>query len=217
MILSRKFTLAEDDDYEHIAAAGGRLRALLEAFSEGSLPPEYGPEQLAEYALSLLEAQRDDGSFSSCMYPEKLDADVRTDALRFVTWAALAFLCRFQDETAEQPNRFSVSVPGLEAGIRAAMDSPEIGNFLFPESGEAEPVQQVEAVLILSSGGIPGRLQDHPSTAPEMKAGLDALKTDFRKRLETGNTTLPGAIEYSDLFRQALAALDVPGREVPEN
>ena len=54
MILARKFTLAEDDEYEHLAAAGGRLRSLLEAFTENRLPPDYGPEQLAGYARSML-------------------------------------------------------------------------------------------------------------------------------------------------------------------
>jgi len=201
MILARKFTLSEDNDYERIAAVSGCLRALLEAFAAGELPREYGMKQLAGYARSLLDVQRDDGSFASYSNLEKLEIDVRTDAHRFVTWAALAFLCRFQDSRGE-------SLPGLEKGILAAMRSPAASDFKFPESGEAEPVQQVEAVLILSSGGLPGRLSADPSAAPEMYSALNSLKAVFCRRLESGNTTLPGGIEYEALFRLALEGLE---------
>ncbi|RKX90018.1 MAG: hypothetical protein DRP70_01925 [Spirochaetes bacterium] len=211
MIFARKFTLAEDDDYERIVAAGGRLRALLEAFTVGQLPREYGLMQLAGYARSLLAVQRVDGSFSSYAHPEKLEIDVRTDAHRFVTWAALAFLCRFEDtwkKTGEKAGEINLSDKELDEGISAVFRCPVVSDFTFPESGEAEPVQQVEAVLILSSGGIPGRLSADPSAAPELKAGLDVLKADFRHRLETGNTSLPGGIEYADLFHQAQEGLE---------
>ncbi len=205
MIFARKFTLAEDDDYERIAAAGGRLRAVLEAFTENTLPREYGEEQLAGYARSLLAVQRTDGSFASYSDPEKLEDDVRTDAHRFVTWAALAFLCRLGDSREESAGDF---IPGLETVILAAMRCPAASDFRFPESGEAEPVQQVEAVLILSSGGIPRRLEGSPTSAPELFSALNGLKADFRRRLETGNTALPGGIEYGALFRQALEGLE---------
>jgi len=206
MILPRKYSLAADDDYEHIAAAGGRLRALLEAFREGSLPEDYGLDQLSVYAESLLKFQRKDGSFSSYEYPENLEADVGTDAHRFVTWAAAAFLCLFQ-ESAEISRE--QSLPGLDEGIRAVLNCPLAGDFSFPESGEAEPVQQVEAVLILSSGKIPERLKHRPSPGPALLPALDELKEDFRRRLDTGDTILPGGIEYASLFRQALNALEV--------
>lgn len=202
MILARKFSLAEDDDYEHLAAAGGRLRALLEAFTEDRLPSEYGPEQLVGYARSLLAVQRPDGSFASCTEPEKLDPDVRTDVHRFVTWAGLAFLCRLQDFHAGGLNE------RLKEGISAALRCPVTADLSFPESGMAEPVQQVEAVLILSSGRIPARLKADPSLAPALKAVLDHLTSDFRRRLESGDTLLPGGIDYETLFRQALAALE---------
>ena len=212
MILPRKFTLSEDNDYEHIAAASGRLRALLEAFTAGELPREYGMKQLAGYARSLLEVQRDDGSFSSYIEPERLDADVRRDALSFVTWAALAFLCRFEDAWKKAGERaggdFGVSSENWAAGISAAFRCLSAGDFNFPESGAAEPVQQVEAVLILSSGGIPGRLKANPEIAPEMKTGLNNLKEDFQSRLDTGNTSLTGGIEYESLFRMALEAME---------
>ncbi|MCK5735167.1 MAG: hypothetical protein KAH21_01765 [Spirochaetaceae bacterium] len=212
MILPRKFTLSEDNDYEHIAAASGRLRALLEAFTAGELPREYGMKQLAGYARSLLEVQRDDGSFSSCDKPEKLDADVRRDALSFVTWTALAFLCGFEDTRKMAGEKadgdFGVSSENLAEGISAAFRCPSAGDFNFPESGAAELVQQVEAVLILSSGGIPGRLKANPGIAPEMNTGLNRLKEDFQQRLATGNTSLPGGIEYESLFMMALEAME---------
>jgi len=204
MILPRKFSLAADDDYEHVAAAGGRLRALLEAFSEGSLPENYGLEQLSVYSESLLMFQRKDGSFSSYEYPEKLDADTGADAHRFVTWAAAAFLCLFQDSVEISREQ---GPSGLDEGILAVLNCPRTGDFSFPESGAAEPVQQVEAVLILSSGKIPGRLKRRPCPAPALLSALDELKEDFRHRLDTGNTMLAGGIEYAPLFRRAFRAL----------
>jgi len=206
MILPRKFSPASDDDYERIAAAGGRLRALLEAFSEGSLPDNYGMEQLSVYAESLLKFQRNDGSFSSYEYPENLEADVRTDAHRFVTWSAAAFLCLFQ-ESAGQSREYCPA--GLEEGIFTVLNSPPAGDFSFPESGEAEPVQQVEAVLILSMGRIPGRLKQTPCPAPVLLSALEGLGKDFRRRLETGNTMISGEIEYAPLFQQAVNVLDL--------
>ncbi len=208
MIFARKFSIAEDNDYERIAAVSGRLRTLLEAFVEGQLPPEYGMKQLAGYARSLITVQRVDGSFSAYAHPEKLEIDVCTDAHRFVTWAALAFLCRYQDIEDESAKSTDELIPGLGESILAGMRCPAASNFNFPESGEAEPVQQVEAVLILSSGGLPGRLSVDSSSAPELSSALNGLKVDFRSRLESGNTSLPGGIEYADLFRQALKGLD---------
>lgn len=204
MILARKFTLAEDDDYERLAAASGRLRAVLEAFVEGRLPPEYGNKQLSVFARSLISNQRPDGSFSSCADPESLDPDVRADAHRFVTWAALAFLSRFQNLLELE----AAGVEGLDSAIKAALTSPPVADFSFPESGPAEPVQQIEAVLILFSGGVPFRLYADPGLSPELKSSLDELKEKFRNRIETGDTTLPGGIDYKPLFSQALAALE---------
>ena len=205
MLLAHEFTQSSENDYEEIAAAGGRLRALLDAFAGNTLPGEYTEEQLANYAGSLLARQREDGSFSSYPRPEELEADVRTDAHRFVTWAALAFLCRFQD--------LSVGIPGIEAdvlekSILSAMRSPVTGDFAFPESGEAEPVQQVEAVLVLSSGGVPGRVMGDSRIAPVLSAELGGLKADFLRRIRSGDTILPGGIDYKDLFLKALAGLE---------
>lgn len=204
MILARKFTLAKDDDYEHLAAASGRLRILLEAFVEDRLPPEYGTDQLSAFALSLISHQRPDGSFASFSNPELLDSDVRSDAHRFVTWAALAFLCRLQNVLGLE----SEGVEGLDQAIKAALRSPAAADFSFPESGSAEPVQQIEAVLILGSGGVPLRLSSNSGLSPDLKASLDGLKDYFRERIETGNTMLAGGIDYDELFRQALACLE---------
>lgn len=204
MILARKFTLAKDDDYEHLAAASGRLRILLDAYVEGRLPPEYDNEKLSDFALSLISIQRPDGSFSSYADPDHLDPDVRTDAHRFVTWAALAFLCRLQDD----PGFGSVGVGGLDSSIIAALRSPPAADFSFPESGPAEPVQQIEAVLILASGGVPSRLHADSDLSPDLKLSLDGLREIFQTRIDRGDTTLPGAIDYEQLYREALAALD---------
>ena len=203
MILARKFTQADDDDYERLAAAGGRLRAVLEAFAENRLPPGYGPDVLAGYVRSLIAVQRPDGSFSSYAEPERLDPDVRTDAHRFVTWAAAAFLCLFLRKHPAE----ALSVDGLEEALGRAFDSPAISDFSFPESGPAEPVQRVEAALILASGGIPAHLRSYRTSGEALAAALDALTSDFRERLETGETVLPGGIDYRPLFAQALAAL----------
>jgi len=205
MIFSRKFTLAENDDYENLAAASGRLRALLEGYAGGSLPLEYGRKQLARYAESLLAVQRLDGSFAAFSEPEKLEADVRTDIHRFVTWAALAFLCRFQDDGGFNSPELNQD---LKDGIITAMRSSVSVDLSFPESGEAEPVQQVEAVFILSSGGIPGRIKADPTLSPGLKAALDSLAAGFSSRIDSGDTSLPGGIDYEDLFKQALTDLE---------
>jgi hypothetical protein len=204
MVLPLKFSVSEDNDYEHLAAASGRLRALLEAFSDGSLPPEYGDNKLVIFARSLLDAQMDDGSFSVSKNPEALPADVRDDAHRFVTWSAAAFLCLF-DEKRKEASR---AVEGLDTGMLRALRAPAAGDFTFPESGPAELVQQVEAVMILASGGVPARLRRSPETAPVMADGLKLLAADFRRRLDSGDTMLPGGFDYQQLFLQALSALE---------
>ena len=204
MILARKFSLVDDGDYERLAAASGRLRALLEAFAEDRLPPAYGPEMLAGYARSLLAAQRPDGSFSSHADPESLDADARTDAHRFVTWAAAAYLGLLAERLPEA----AASVDGLEEALDRALSSPAAADFSFPESGPAEPVQQVEAALILASGGIPRRLRDDAAGADAAARALADLASDFRDRLAAGDTVLPGGIDYRPLFEQALSALE---------
>ncbi len=204
MILARKFTQAETNDYERIAVAGGRLRALLDAFAENRLPPEYGANELAGYGRTLLAQQRSDGSFSSYSEPEKLESDVRIDAHRFVTWAASAFLCRLQDV---HPGEAS-GIEGLSSGIRSALRSPPASELTFPESGPAEAVQQVEAAFVLAAGGIPARLKADPDLAPELKAALENLVLVFRRRLDKGDTSLPGEIEYEPLFRKALMRIE---------
>ena len=98
------------------------------------------------------------------------------------------------------------TVEGLDDAISAGLQSPAAADFSFPESGPAEPVQQVEAILILSSGGIPALLMADPSRAPILKSALDVLAGDFHRRLDSGETLLPGGIEYENLFRKALFA-----------
>jgi hypothetical protein len=204
MILARKFTQAEENDYERIAVAGGRLRSLLDAFAENRLPPEYGAGELAAYAATLLAQQRPDGSFSSYNEPEELEPDVRIDAHRFVTWAAAAFLCRLQEL---HPGEAS-GIEGLDSAIRRALRSPAASELVFSESGSAEVVQQVEAALVLASGGIPARLKTDPDLAPELMNALDQLVLIFRSRLDKGDTSLPGGIEYESLFRKALIQIE---------
>jgi hypothetical protein len=204
MILARKFTQAEENDYERIAVAGGRLRALLDAFAENRLPPEYGAIELARYAGTLLAQQRPDGSFSSYNEPDDLEPDVRIDAHRFVTWAASAFLCRLQDLHPVEAS----GIEGLDSAICSALRSLPASELAFPESGSAEVVQQVEAALVLAAGGIPARLKADPDLAPELKNALDKLVLIFRRRLDSGDTSLPGGIEYETLFRKALIQIE---------
>ncbi len=207
MILPRKFTAAEDNEYEHLAAVSGRLRGVLEAFSENRLPPEYGLEVLAGYARSLMASQRPDGSFSSSRNPDSLDADVKTDALRFVTWAAAAFLCLFETRYPDEAASMEGLGADLDASLAAVLNCPVISDFSFPESGEAQPVQQVEAALILASGGIPKRLKSRPEHGLGLASALENLIADFRMRLDSGTTALPGGIDYRPFFEQVLASV----------
>ncbi|MCG8452667.1 MAG: hypothetical protein MI717_05760 [Spirochaetales bacterium] len=203
MILSRNFKPIDDDDYERLAAVSGRLRSVLEAFAEGTLPPEYGPKQLALYARTLVEHQRFDGSFAGHVRPEELDADVRTDLHRFVTWAALAFLCLLKTRHPEA----AAEVEGLEGAVAGALRTSVVSDFAFPESGPAEPVQQVEAALVLASGGVPALIKAAPALAPELAKALKELAEGFKKRLEEKDTLLVGGIDYAPLYLQALEAL----------
>ena len=203
MILARTFTQAEENDYERLAAASGRLRALLEAFAEDRLPSNYGPEQLAGYGKSLLKARREDGSFSSYEDLDDLEPDVRTDAHRFVTWAALAFLCRLR---AVHPGA-AAGIDGLDEVIRAGLRSPCAADFSFPESGDAAVVQQVEAVLLLSSGHVPKLLDNDADLAPKLKTALEGLAAEFRRKLNSGDTKLIQGIDYAPLYARAAAAL----------
>lgn len=207
MILAHIFTRAEENDYESLAASSGRLRALLEAFAEDRLPSNYGPEELAGYGKSLLKARREDGSFSSYENLDELEPDVRTDAHRFVTWAALAYLCRLRAVHSKE----AAGIDGLDEVIRMGLRSPCAADFSFPESGDAAVVQQVEAVLLLSTGHVPKLLENDADLAPELKAALDGMAAEFRRKLESGDTKLIQGIDYAALYAQAAAALG--GRE----
>ena len=102
----------------------------------------------------------------------------------------------------------SRAVEGLETAMLRALRAPAAVDFSFPESGPAEVVQQVEAVMILASGGIPARLKKFPETAPVMAGGLKKLASDFRRRIDSGDTMLPGGFDYLQLFCGALSALE---------
>lgn len=203
MVLARKFTQAEDNDYEKLVSSSGRLRAVLDAFAEGSLPPEYDAVKLASYASSLIATQRMDGSFSASPDPDELAPDEKTDAHRFVTWIALAFLTRLQNDHPEE----AADVKGLESSISAAFRSPSVHNLAFPESGPAEPVQQIEAALVLGAGNIPAQLKADPAPAPALAEALGELAVSIRKHIEEHDTVLPGGIDYKPLYTQALASL----------
>ena len=205
MVLARTFTQAKDNDYEALVSAHGRLRAILDACSSGTLPPGYDAPALAAYASSLISCQGDDGSFSVSQNPAELSGDVRDDALRFVSWVAAALLCRLR---SEEPEAARV-VNGLDDSISRVLNWTEAADFSFPESGPAEAVQQIEAVLILSARGIPGLLQNSPTLAPALARSLETLAAGFRERLERGDTSLPGGIDYRPLFEQALGGLTV--------
>ncbi len=203
MVLARKFTQSEDNNYEGLVAAAGRLRAILDAFAQESLPPEYDVSIVVEYTKSLLATQRPDGSFSTSLTPDSLDPETSADAHRFVTWISAALLNlllqSYPDEASE--------IPSLKDSISRALNSPVALSFQFPESGPAEIVQQVEAVLILTSGRIPLYLKTNPSIAPQVASGIAILVDYFHHRLTEGDTVLPGGIEYKDLFTQATATL----------
>lgn len=205
MVLARAFTQAKDNDYESLVSAHGRLRAILDALSDGTLPPDYDDEALAAYTASLISLQGKDGSFSVSREPGELSADERDDALRFVSWVAASLLCRLRSDMPDTAN----SVEGLDEALARVLNWAEAADFAFPESGPAEAVQQVEAAFILASGRIPAFLKESPEIAPKMADGIRTLEAGFRKRLESGDTSLPGGIDYRSLFEEALAGLTV--------
>ncbi len=205
MILARKFTQAENNDYESLVSAHGRLRAILDSFAEGILPPEYSPSILADYVGSVIAVQNEDGSFSVSKSPSELKADERDDALRFVSWVATALLCKFRNRHPEE----AAGVQGLDESISRGLNWVEAADFSFPESGPAEAVQQAEAAFILAAGEVPVLLKAQPELAPNLAAGLKELTSSFRDRLNSGDTVLPGGIDYRTIFEKALAALTV--------
>ncbi len=207
MILPHSFTQAPKNDFAELAPAAGRLRALEQAFAENSLPEDYTPARLAAYAKSLLALQREDGSFSVSRKPEELEPDELTDALLFVTWTAAAFLRLTETRLPEE----AAKLPGLHSALLRALNSPGACRLDFPESGPAAPVQQIEAVLILSSGGIPAMLREDAAAAPALRDALSLLKEQFQRRLETGETSLVENVDYRELYLQAFNALsDTP-------
>lgn len=205
MILSREFTSIQTNDYETLASAGGRLRAVLDAFAENRLPEEYGPDALWQFGKSLLSIQLSDGSFSSYPKPEELEPELRTEAQRFISWCTLAFFTLLDIHYPESWNGHEK----LTAIITRGLNSPPVSNFDFPESGPAELVQIIEAVLILSSGKILELLLSGKLQAPELMKSLKKLLEKLRKRLENGDTCLPGGIEYRGLIMKAMNALSV--------
>ncbi len=203
MIFPRVFTQAPDNNFEELAPAAGRLRALQQAMAQNTLPTDYTPADIAAYAESLLAFQREDGSFSVSKNPDELEPDVKTDSLRFVTWTAAAFLHLLETRLPET----AAQIPGLRTSITRALNSLPASHLNFPESGPAAPVQQIEAVLILCEGEIPGMLEREPAAAPALKAALHTVTAEFRRCLESGETSLAGAIDYAPLYKMALEAL----------
>jgi glycogen debranching enzyme len=79
--------------------------------------------------------------------------------------------------------------------------------FRSPNPGDAAVVQQVEAVLLLSSGRVPKLLENDADLAPELKTALDGLAAEFRRKLNSGDTKLIQGIDYAPLYTRAAVAL----------
>ena len=200
MILPELFTVTEKNDYEEIASASGRHRALLDAFASSNLPVDYSAEKLIKYADSLLETQKADGSFSVYAGKSSLDSDSYTDACIFVTLCAAAFL----NLLLERFNERKYAAP-----LDRVLNSPVIKDLDFADSGSAAVVQQCEAVFILASGGLISKLAFEGVKAPALSAKLKKMKTELNGRIKNNNTTLDGGIDYSGILKNAASLLKV--------
>jgi hypothetical protein len=209
MILTvKKFLINKDNDYESMTSRVGQMRIFLDHILAGRVPnAKFSQDSLLQYCRSLVEGQRDGmegldaGSWSVSPSPLEIDEDEKNDYHFFPTHIALATLVY----CGEKDSRV-LEIPGydetLKRGFAFAVSADLNGygfNSLF---------QQMEAVLILGSGGCPLYLKDNPDCCPAMLSRLKELGADFQQRLDSDDTVLSFGGDYKKQFTLACKLLE---------
>jgi len=207
MLMIKSFRLSRDMDFEHMGSIVGSMRFLLEAFASGQLPDEdYTLDDYIGYISSLPEKQWKTGvtagSWTVAPEPEKVKEDERLDFIFFPSWcacASISWLIQNHPEKASAINGLEESlVQGLKFSISENLEG-------FGITGE---LQTIEAALILGAGGLLQLLKKNPHFSPELKNRLDELKTDYRNKLDRGETDLPYGGSYKEIFEQVCRFLE---------
>ncbi|QEN09295.1 hypothetical protein EXM22_15400 [Oceanispirochaeta crateris] len=204
MILTiKKFFPNKDNDYEKMTSKVGQMKIFLEHILAGRVPNEkYSADSLLSFCRSLVEGQRGseaglaDGSWSVCSSALDIDEDDRMDYHFFPTFIALSLLisCASRDSRVK-------TIPGFDDALKRG--------FSFAISENLEGLgfnsffQQMEACLIMGSGGCFLWLKEHPDCCPPMAEKLKQLGVEFKKRLSEGETVLPFGGDYKVQFQLA--------------
>ncbi|MDC7240319.1 MAG: hypothetical protein PQJ50_08160 [Spirochaetales bacterium] len=199
MILTiKKFIVNKDNDYENMTSRVGQMRIFLDHILAGNVPNEnYTADSLLAYCRSLIEGQRGAeeglhaGSWSVSPAPAEIDEDDRVDYHFFPTYLALSLLvlCGEKDHRVRE-------IPGYEEALAKGFSFAVSRN--LEGYGFNSFFQQVEAVLILGSGGCTRWLKDHPESSPEMVSCLKDLAADYSERLDTNKTVLAFGGDYRE-------------------
>ncbi|MBF9015492.1 MULTISPECIES: hypothetical protein [unclassified Oceanispirochaeta] len=209
MILTvKKFLTNKDNDYESMTSRVGQMRIFLEHILAGRVPNEkYSQDSLLQYCRSLVEGQRDGmegldaGSWSVSPSPLEIAEDDKNDYHFFPTYIALATLvfCGEKDSRVKD-------IPGYDDALKKGFSfavSSELNGYGFNSL-----FQQMEAVLILGSGGCPRYLVSNPDSGPVMISRLKELGNDFQQRLDKDDTILSFGGDYKRQFTLACKLLE---------
>jgi len=204
MILTiKKFTINKDNDYEKMTSKVGQLRIFLEHILSGRVPNDsYSLDDLTGFCRSLIETQRSavpglaDGSWSVSPAPGEITREDEMDYHFFPTFLALALLVTGGRKDSRIP-----ALPGYEEALKRGFAFAITGN--LDGYGFNSLFQQVEAVLILGSGGCISWLADNRNCCPELAVRLKELGDNFRHRLESGHTVLEFGGDYKAQFTLA--------------
>ena len=204
MILTiKKFLINKDNDYEKMTSRVGQMKIFLEHILAGRVPNEkFSADALLSFCRSLVEGQRGTepglapGSWSVCSTAEDIDEDDRMDYHFFPTFLALSLLitCSSKDPRVKD-------IPGFEDSLKKGFDFAVSEN--LEGYGFNSFFQQMEAALIMGSGGCPGWLKDHPECCPPMAKRLGQLGMEFKERLDQDNTILSFGGDYKVQFQLA--------------
>ncbi|MDA3957390.1 hypothetical protein [Oceanispirochaeta sp.] len=208
MILTiKKFLINKDNDYEKMTSRVGQMKIFLEHILAGRVPNEnYSSDSLLSFCHSLVQGQRpaepglEEGSWSVSATAADIEDEDRMDYHYFPTFLALSLLisCGSQDSRVKE-------IPGYEDALKKGFGfavSENLEGFGFNSF-----FQQMEAVLIMGSGGCPLWLKAHPDSCPVLVDRLGQLGNEFKSRLDKEDTVLPFGGDYKPQFMLACKLL----------
>ena len=169
-----------------------RMVRTLEALHEGKIPDEnvFNRDDLRRLTVSLVGSQRFDlsrsrpGSWCIADDDHDMPADVRVEFIFKPTYVAVAIL-----------THICVNEPDIARGVRG-LDRALSEGFRFcchrrlRGKGAAADDDLLDAVRVLSLGGVPEYVASHPRKAARLRRVLLDTRRWAEERLESGNTAM---------------------------